>query len=692
MLSNFINKFVISMPKRFLTIFYLPILISLPLSLSLFDKLDSDGYENKSGKFYESQLLDKKYFGNQEPDLIISLEHDKLQLVDQIFQEKLNLLIEEISATGLYKDILYKDNFPSGNLISKDGNATLILLNKENSLIENKLLINNLESLVKKYSKDGYNLYVGGALAVTYNINKIVKDDVSKAELITIPLSLILLFLFFGSIFGAITPIVIALSSIMLSFLALFVLSHFQSISIFAINIVTGLGMGLGIDYALLVVNRYKEEFNKTKDSKDAAYKTLITAGRTVIYSGFTVAVTLLSLVFFPTDFLKSLGIAGAVVVLFTVLSTIFPLIAFLVLLGPRVSKESRLKNIGIKNKYNIWFKIATKVIKHPTKFFLAASTILLVFLSPIGGVEFSQADHRILPKDNAALIATEKIAQSYPNNEDIVIIIDTMKISLEEVRDEIDKLVDIQSLSLISSKDGFEKYFVGTQSKAGSIENIAIAGKLSESNKFYTLGPSAAIFDSKKAIFDKIPFVFFWISFFVFIIIMIFTNSILIPLKAVVMNFLSLASILGILTFIFIDGNFRFLTGDFITTGFLDLSSIILCVVVAFGLSIDYEIFLLSRIKEEYDRSNDNDKAIVFGINNSARIITAAALILAIVFGSFVTSSVTSVKLLGFGIAAAILIDATIIRAILVPATMKLLGKYNWWAPKILKKISIKE
>lgn len=692
MLSNFINKFVISMPKRFLTIFYLPILISLPLSLSLFDKLDSDGYENKSGKFYESQLLDKKYFGNQEPDLIISLEHDTLQLADQIFQEKYNLLIEEISATGLYKDIIYKDNLPSGNLISKDGNATLILLNKENSLIENKLLINNLESLVKKYSKDGYNLYVGGALAVTYNINKIVKDDVSKAELITIPLSLILLFLFFGSIFGAITPIVIALSSIMLSFLALFVLSHFQSISIFAINIVTGLGMGLGIDYALLVVNRYKEEFNKTKDSKDAAYKTLITAGRTVIYSGFTVAVTLLSLVFFPTDFLKSLGIAGAVVVLFTVLSTIFPLIAFLVLLGPRVSKESRFKKIALKNKYNIWFKIATKVIKHPTKFFLAASTILLVFLFPIGGVEFSQADHRILPKDNAALLATEKIAQSYPNNEDIVIIIDTMKISLDEVRDEIDKLVDIQSISLISSKEGFEKYYIGTQSKAESIENIAIAGKLSESNKFYTLGPSAAIFDSKKAIFDKIPFVFIWISFFVFIIIMIFTNSILIPLKAVVMNFLSLASMLGILTFVFIDDNFRFLTGDFITTGFLDLSSIILCVVVAFGLSIDYEIFLLSRIKEEYDRSNDNDKAIVFGITNSARIITAAALILAIVFGSFVTSSVTSVKLLGFGIAAAILIDATIIRAILVPATMKLLGKYNWWAPKIIKKISIKE
>ena len=679
------------MPKRFLIIFYLPVFISLPLSLSLFDKLDSGGYENKAGKYYESQVLDKKYFGNQESDVIISLEHETLHHTEQEYEDKLNLLVEELSASALFKEIQYKVNLPSANLISKSEKASLILLNKADNKLENSILMTNLDKLSKKYSKDGFSLQVAGGLAVTYNINKIVKDDVSKAELITIPLSLILLFIFFGSFFGAITPMVIAFSSIMLSFFALLILSNFQNISIFAINIVTGLGMGLGIDYALLVVNRYKEEYSKSNDSKDAAYKTLLSAGRTVIYSGFTVAITLLSLIFFPTDFLKSLGLAGAIVVLFTVLSTIFPLIAFLVLLGPRVSKESNYK-FGIKNNYNIWFKIATKVIRYPAKFFIAASTILFIFLLPIGGVEFSQADHRILPKNNAALLATEKIAKEYPNNEDIYIIIDTMKVSLNEVREEIGKLVDIQSLSLMATNKGFEKYSVATHNKGGGAENIDVAAKLFESNNFYTLGTSAGIYDSKKAIFDKIPFVFIWISIFVFFIIMIFTNSILIPLKAVVMNFLSLSSMLGILTFVFIDGNLRFLTGDFITTGFLDLSSIILCVVVAFGLSIDYEIFLLSRIKEEYDRSNDNDKAIVFGINNSARIITAAALILAIVFGSFVTSSVTSVKILGFGIAVAILIDATIIRAILVPATMKLLGKYNWWAPKVIKKISIKE
>jgi len=691
MLSQFINKYIISMPKRFLIIFYLPVFISLPLSLSLFDKLDSGGYENKAGKYYESQVLDKKYFGNQESDVIISLEHETLHHTEQEYEDKLNLLVEELSASALFKDIQYKVTLPSTNLISKSEKASLILLNKADNKLENSILMSNLDKLSKKYSKDGFSLHLGGGLAVTYNINKIVKDDVSKAELITIPLSLILLYIFFGSLFGAITPIVIAFSSIMLSFFALLILSNFQNISIFAINIVTGLGMGLGIDYALLVVNRYKEEYSKSNDSQDAAYKTLLSAGRTVIYSGFTVAITLLSLIFFPTDFLKSLGLAGAIVVLFTVLSTIFPLIAFLVLLGPRVSKESNYK-FGLKNKYNIWFKIATKVIRYPAKFFIAASTILFIFLLPIGGVEFSQADHRILPKNNAALLATENIAKDYPNNEDIYIIIDTMKVSLNEVREEIGKLVDIQSLSLMATNKGFEKYSVVTQNKEGDAENIDVAARLFESNNFYTLGTSAGIYDSKKAIFDKIPYVFIWISIFVFFIIMIFTNSILIPLKAVVMNFLSLASMLGILTFVFIDDNLRFLTGDFITTGFLDLSSIILCVVVAFGLSIDYEIFLLSRIKEEYDRSNDNDKAIVFGINNSARIITAAALILAIVFGSFVTSSVTSVKILGFGIAVAILIDATIIRAILVPATMKLLGKYNWWAPKVIKKISIKE
>ena len=691
MLSNLIKRFVISMPRRFLIVFYILLLIAVPFSLSLFEKLDSGGYDNKAGKFYESQLIEKKYFGKQESDIVISLENKTLPHNEQAFEEMFGLLLLDLEQSGLYKEILHKDNLPNAKLISKEENATLILLNKNKDLDTN-LVMGNLETLREKYTSGDFSLYVGGGLAVTHNINKIVKSDVSKAELITIPISLILLFIFFGNIFGAVTPIVIAVTSIMLSFLALSFLSYFQNISIFAINIVTGLGMGLGIDYALLVVNRFKEEFRKSNNSIQAAHETLLSAGRTVIYSGITVAITLLSLVFFPTDFLKSLGLAGAIVVSFTVIATLFPLLAFLVLLGPKVCRDSKFRKLKITNKHNIWFIIATKVITHPSKFFIAASTILLLFLLPVGGVEFSQADHRILPKGNPALIATEKIAASYPNNEDIFIIIDTIKISPDQVRDEINERVSAQSLSFVSENQGYEKYSLITNNKSGSLENIDIVAKLVESENYYIGGVSAAIYDSKQAIYDKIPLVFSWISFFVFLIIMIFTKSILIPIKAVVMNFISLASMLGILTFVFIRGNLPFITGDFIATGYLDLSSIILCVVVAFGLSIDYEIFLLSRIKEEFDRSNDNDKAIVFGISNSARIITAAALILAIVFGSFITSSITSVKILGLGIAVAILIDATIIRAILVPATMKLLGKYNWWAPKLIKKINIKE
>lgn len=691
MLSNLIKRFVISMPRRFLIVFYILLLIAVPFSLSLFEKLDSGGYDNKAGKFYESQLIEKKYFGKQESDIVVSLDNKTLSHNEQAFEEMFGLLLLDLEQSGLYKEILHKDNLPNAKLISKEENATLILLNKNKDLDTN-LVMGNLETLREKYTSGNFSLYVGGGLAVTHNINKIVKSDVAKAELITIPISLILLFIFFGNIFGAVTPIVIAVTSIMLSFLALSFLSYFQNISIFAINIVTGLGMGLGIDYALLVVNRFKEEFRKSNNSIQAAHETLLSAGRTVIYSGITVAITLLSLVFFPTDFLKSLGLAGAIVVSFTVIATLFPLLAFLVLLGPKVCRDSKFRKLKITNKHNIWFIIATKVITHPGKFFIAASTILLLFLLPVGGVEFSQADHRILPKGNPALIATEKIAASYPNNEDIFIIIDTIKISPDQVRDEINERVSAQSLSFVSENQGYEKYSLITNNKSGSLENMDIVAKLVESENYYIGGVSAAIYDSKQAIYDKIPHVFSWISFFVFLIIMIFTKSILIPIKAVVMNFISLASMLGILTFVFIRGNLPFITGDFIATGYLDLSSIILCVVVAFGLSIDYEIFLLSRIKEEFDRSNDNDKAIVFGISNSARIITAAALILAIVFGSFITSSITSVKILGLGIAVAILIDATIIRAILVPATMKLLGKYNWWAPKLIKKINIKE
>lgn len=664
----------------------------MPISLSLFERLDSGGYDNKEGKFYVSQLIDKKYFAKQEPDIIINLESKTYAQNDETFEKKFGLLLLDLEQSGHYKEILHKGNLPNVKLISKEENASLILLNKNDKGLDSNIVMNNLDELREKYNSKDFSLYVGGELAVTHNINKIVKSDVSKAELITIPVSLVLLFIFFGNIFGAVAPIVIAVTSIMLSFLALSFLSYFQNISIFAINIVTGLGMGLGIDYALLVVNRFKEEFRKSNNSSQAAYETLLTAGRTVIYSGVTVAVTLLSLVFFPTDFLKSLGIAGALVVLFTVLTTLFPLLAFLVIAGQKICRDSKLSKLKISNKYNIWFYIATKVISHPGKFFIGASTILLIFLLPVGDIKLSQADHRILPKENSALIATENIAKSYPNNDDIYIIIDTMKVSPDLVRNEINERAATQALSFIGENQGFKKYSLITNNMSGSLENIEIVSKLVGSDNYYIGGLSASIYDSKRAIYDKIPLVFTWISIFVFLVIMFFTQSILIPLKAVIMNFLSLASMLGILTFIFIGGNLPFITGDFIVTGFLDLSSVILCVVVAFGLAIDYEIFLLSRIKEEFDRSNDNDKAIIFGISNSARIITAAALILAVVFGSFVTSSITSVKILGLGVAVAILIDATIIRAILVPATMKLLGKYNWWAPMANKKIYIKE
>jgi RND superfamily putative drug exporter len=223
-------------------------------------------------------------------------------------------------------------------------------------------------------------------------------------------------------------------------------------------------------------------------------------------------------------------------------------------------------------------------------------------------------------------------------------------------------------------------------------LKNISIVKELLNENKdIMVTGISAGILDSQRAIFDKLPYLILFISFFVFLIIMLFTGSIIIPIKAVILNFLSLGSMIGVLKLIFIDGRLDFLLSDFIKTGFLDLSSLVLASVVAFGLSMDYELFLLARIKEEYDSSKDNEKAIISGVANSAKIITTAALILAIAFGGFIFTSITSVMMLGIGIALTILIDATIIRAVLVPATMKLLGKYNWYAPEFIKNITLK-
>lgn len=667
--------------KLILSSFILLTIAITPYSFSVFDKLNSGGYESINSAFTKASKIEAENFPESVAELSIAFSYQDLDYQEVEFKKSFEAFQRNLKIN--FPNLLIITDISSKTFISTDNKSILILLS---NISKDKSNLHNYLSNISK-NNNGVELFYTSGEIVTNEINKLVKNDVTKIELFTIPIVLLLLVIFFNSFIIALTPIFVALLAIIFSFFTLAILSNYMDISIFAVNIITGLGLGLAVDYSMLIVKRFKEELDKNNfDSKISALFTLRSAGRTVIYSGAAVGFTLLSLLIFPINFLKSLGVAGAIVVFFSVISAIFPLIILLAIFG------NKLKFKEINNKSIFFEKIGKIVIRKPILFFTISSLFLISLLLPIKDASFSQADHRILPKNNKVLIDIEYISNNFNNNDDIKIIIDRNNNNYNDVEKVIANSKNNLVLSYDSSNNGYERYILNTNYPPGDLKNISIVKELLNENKdIMVTGLSAGIFDSQRAIFEKLPYLILFISFFVFLIIMLFTGSIIIPIKAVILNFLSLGSMIGVLKLIFIDGRLDFLLSDFIKTGFLDLSSLVLASVVAFGLSMDYELFLLARIKEEYDSSKDNEKAIIYGVANSAKIITTAALILAIAFGGFVFTSITSVMMLGIGIALTILIDATIIRAILVPATMKLLGKYNWYAPKFIKNINLK-
>ena len=476
-------------------------------------------------------------------------------------------------------------------------------------------------------------------------------------------------------------------------------LTKFTAVSVFALNLVTGIGLGLGIDYSLLMVNRFREELHHGKEVADAVITTVKTAGKTVFYSGLTVAVTLGSMVVFPQSFLKSFGYAGVSVVIVAIISAIFPLPALMMLLGHRVDKFVVRKSAITPKADGRWAHTARFVMRRPVSIVLLSLLILAAIAAPIKNVAFSQVDARVLPKTDKAAIAYEVMATRFPGQEsspiEILIPGGAKSVSKEALNQYVTELQNTSGVVRVTP------FPVGNDLRIQAIQSMGsrtpeaadLIHRLRDLNspEGTIIGGVAADYtDSQDGTAKALPWALLWITISVLVLIFIFTGSVILPIKAVLLNMLSLGATLGALTWIFIDGHLKWLVGDFTVTGTLDTGTTILVAVVVFGLSMDYELFLLSRIKEEHFAGRNNIESVAVGLQRSARIITAAAVLLAAVFAAFMTSGVTAIKMMGFGTAFAILLDATLIRAFLVPALMRLFGERNWWGPKFLKKYTL--
>ena len=696
-----LGRVLVNYRKAAVALFVIGILVAGAVGSLIFSRLDSGGYSDPNSDSYKVYEYLRDDLKVEDPAVVVVIDAGDRDVTEPAVAQQA-LALEKLMAQeeGVTRTLSFWGAGSDANLKSADGKAAYVLIFGEGEAFSPGS--QDLGKLFQeKYDGEfsGLRLYAGGVAVVGHAITKKISDDLKIAEAVSIPLTFILLAFVFGALAASAMPLIVGVSAIVGAFFILYLISLFTAVSVYSLNLTTGMGLGLGIDYALLMVNRFREELNKGKSVDESVITTMATAGKTVFYSGLTVLVTMVSLTFFPLPFLKSFGYAGVSVVALAVVGAIFGLPPILALMGKRINKGPVRKSAMTPKDDGRWADTARFVMRRPVPIVLLSLIALGIMAAPLQNISFSQGDSRMLPASNPAAIATALQTERFPGQTGTPIEIITF-----------DGANKVDALNEYANRISQVEGIVGVVPPQVIGEDVRIVAYQSmlprtpESQKLIhdlrdvkaptgTLigGVAADYTDSQDGISRTLPWAFGWIAISVLLLVFIFTGSIILPIKAVLLNVLSLAATMGVLTWVFIDGNLQWLVGSFTVTGSLDTSIVILIAVVVFGLSMDYELFLLSRIREEHLEGRSNVESVATGLQRSARIITAAAVLLAVVFAAFVTSGVTSIKTMGFGVALAVLLDATLIRALLVPALMRLMGERNWWAPKSLQRFTLK-
>ena len=571
----------------------------------------------------------------------------------------------------------------------------------------------------------GTRVDVGGEAEIFHQVSERIESDLTKAEAIAIPLTLFVLVLVFGSLVAALLPLAIGLVAIFGTLLVLRSLVEVTDVSIFSLNLTTAMGLGLAIDYSLFMVNRYREEIARTGHRTVAVVQTMRTAGRTVLFSALTVAISLAALMVFPLYFLRSFAYAGIAVTATAAVGALVVLPALLAALGPRVDALDLRKPLRrmlrlpaprpVPAGEGSWHRIATAVMRRPIPVATAVTVFLVLLGSPFLGASFAMPDDRVLPSSAGASQVMDTLRAEFPSREVVAlqVLAEDAPAGADRARAVRTYAHDLSMVAEVERVDSVAGSFrAGRQVGPGdprlgneestyltvvpaveaySSEGEALVKRLRAVEGPYDVlvsGEAAEFADTMDALRERMPLALGLIAVTTIVLLFLFTGSVLIPFKAIVLNLLSLSATFGAMVYVFQEGHLQWLVGDFTVTGALDATTPILMFCVLFGLSMDYEVFLLSRIKEEWDRTGDNRASVALGIERTGRIITAAALLLTMVFVAFATSGITFIKLLGVGTALAVMVDATLIRGALVPAFMRLAGNANWWAPGFLRSV----
>jgi len=583
-------------------------------------------------------------------------------------------------------------------MVSRDGRSTYVVAYFKP--FSDRQLKDDAQRIEDRFASQR-DVKLGGQQIANAQANTQVGHDLAKAELLAFPFIFLLSLVFFRSLVAALLPPLLGGMAIVVTFLVLRIVASFADLSVFALNFVTGMGLGLAIDYSLFMVSRYREEAATSGFGADALRRTLQTAGRTILFSSLTVAAAVASLAIFPQRFLYSMGIAGAAVALVAATLALVVLPALLALLGPRVNAlaPKRLQRAADRDarpaESGAWYRLSRFVMKRPGRIAFLSATLLIVLGLPFTGIKFTTVTASVLPQSASARQVDAALSRDFPPNRTAPLeVVVRAPAASAETRALAARIRTLPGVSGIARP----------QAAGANLSLLAVApvdAPLSEPTKqlvrnvraiqapvhLGVAGQTAAYLDLEHSLGAHLPIVLAVIVASTLIILFLFTGSVVLPVKAVLMNVLNLSAVLGLLVLIFQDGH---LEGplSFTSQGALDATQPIFLAAVAFGLATDYGVFLLSRIKEARDGGASDSEAVAIGLERSGRIITAAALLFAVAIGAFATSKLVFIKELGVGTALAVLIDASIIRALLVPSLMELLGRWNWWAPRPLRRL----
>lgn len=710
-------------------------LAAIPAVLQIENVLKVGGFSSPNIESARARALLERELDLAPSQMVVLYQSNRLRADDPGFLRQVEQSLIDVRDLPLVTEVILPSE--DANLIAPTGRLAYALVGLDLPPEDAQREVEPFQEALRE--QPDLEMTLGGAPVFYADIETVSQRDLRRAELIAFPFALIALLVVFGSAVAALVPLVVGGLSVAVVLSALYWIAHVTDLSIFVLNLASMLGLGLAVDYSLFVTSRFREELRRNNGNvQTAVTRSVATAGRAVFFSGLTVLIGLSGLSFFSFMFLRSVGIAGVVVVACATLAALTLLPAVLSIAGSRIDRFSvhpwRTTPWAGRTR-GAWAGLARRVMAHPVLVLVPTLGFLILLGSPFFNVNVSSPDGRILPTDLASrqgfdllsdqfgageispLILAVRSPTSITRGENLAALYDlTSSLGQDPRVTRVESIVSYgndasfdTSLALLAGRQGLARLGVDTRldqqlgerttlvlaytnAPANDPANKALLADIRERQLGGDLamlvdGGTAEIVDVVDLMYSDFPRAIALIVIATYLVLLILFRSLILPLKAIAMNTLSILASYGALVFVFQEGNFSGVLG-FVPLGFVEASLPVIMFCILFGLSMDYEVFLLTRIKEEWERTGDNTQSVALGLERSGRIITSAALIVVVVTASFVTADVILIKALGFGIALAVFLDATIIRALLVPATMRLLGDWNWWLPPPLARL----